>query len=130
LSQKLRVWNGVHSASGYNWATWKISSGSGLEKRECDRRDPSRWPCDTCIDKSSHWHHWQVAVVRLVLFAGGLRLRSYQLLMRFWPVNEINEMTELVSCMPTPQFGDESSWMRGSELVEGLRGSYVSFWFM
>jgi hypothetical protein len=30
----------------------------------------------------------------------------YQLLMLFWPVNE---MIQLVSGMPTPQFGDESS---------------------
>jgi hypothetical protein len=30
------------------------------------------------------------------------------LLIRFWPVNE---MTELVSGMPVPQFGDESSWV-------------------
>jgi hypothetical protein len=30
----------------------------------------------------------------------------YQLLMRFRPVNE---MTEVVSGMPAPQFGDESS---------------------
>jgi hypothetical protein len=28
--------------------------------------------------------------------------------MWFWPVNE---MTELVSGMPAPQFGDESSWV-------------------
>jgi hypothetical protein len=33
----------------------------------------------------------------------------YQLLMWFWPVNE---MTELVSGIPAPQFRDESSWMR------------------
>jgi hypothetical protein len=32
----------------YNWgATWKKSSGSGLENRECGRRDPSRWPHGT-----------------------------------------------------------------------------------
>jgi hypothetical protein len=30
----------------------------------------------------------------------------HKLLMWFWPVNE---MTELVSGMPAPQFGDESS---------------------
>jgi hypothetical protein len=49
----------------------------------------------------------------------------YQLLMLFWPVNE---MTELVSGMPEPQFGDEYSWVRGSELVHGSNGSCVSFW--
>jgi hypothetical protein len=47
--------------------------------------------------------------------------------MWFWPVNE---MTELVSGMPAAQFGDESSWVRGSELVQGSRGSCVSFWYM
>jgi hypothetical protein len=32
----------------YNWgATWKKSSGSCLENRENDRRDPSRWPRGT-----------------------------------------------------------------------------------
>jgi hypothetical protein len=36
-------------------------------------------------------------------------------------------MTELVSGMPAPQFGGESSWVRGSELVQG---SSVSFWLM
>jgi hypothetical protein len=37
-------------------------------------------------------------------------------------------MIELVSGMPAPQFlGDESSGVRGSELVQGLNGSYVSF---
>jgi hypothetical protein len=36
--------------------------------------------------------------------------------MWFWAVNE---MTELVSRMPAPQFGDESSWVRGSELIQG-----------
>jgi hypothetical protein len=32
----------------HNWgATWYKSSGSCLEKRECGRRDPSRWPRGT-----------------------------------------------------------------------------------
>jgi hypothetical protein len=31
--------------------------------------------------------------------------------------------------MPAPQFGDESSWVRGSELVQGSSGCTVSFWF-
>jgi hypothetical protein len=47
--------------------------------------------------------------------------------MEFWPVNE---MTELVSGMPAPQFGAESSWVRGSELVQGSSGSCVSFSLM
>jgi hypothetical protein len=34
-------------------------------------------------------------------------------------------MTELVSGMPAPQFGDESSRVRGSELVQGSSGSRV-----
>jgi hypothetical protein len=37
-------------------------------------------------------------------------------------------MTELVSGMPAPQLGDESSWVLGSELVESSRGSCISFW--
>jgi hypothetical protein len=37
---------------------------------------------------------------------------------------------QLVSGMPAPQFGDESSWVRGSELVQGSSGSGVSFWLM
>jgi hypothetical protein len=44
--------------------------------------------------------------------------------MWFWPVNE---MTELVSGMPAPQFGDESSSVRGSELAQGSSGSVRSF---
>jgi hypothetical protein len=40
--------------------------------------------------------------------------------MWFWPVNE---MIELVSGMPAPQFGDESSLSEGSELVQGSSGS-------
>jgi hypothetical protein len=44
--------------------------------------------------------------------------------MWFWPVNE---MIELVSGMPAPQFGDESSWVRGSELLQGLSGSVTCF---
>jgi hypothetical protein len=47
--------------------------------------------------------------------------------MWFWPVNK---MIELVSSMPAPQFGDESSWVWGSELVQGSSGSCVSFWLM
>jgi hypothetical protein len=43
----------------------------------------------------------------------------------FWRVNEV---TELVSGMPAPQFGDESSWVRGSDVVQGSSGSCVSFW--
>jgi hypothetical protein len=35
--------------------------------------------------------------------------------MWFWPVKE---MTELVSGMPSPQFGDKS-WVQGSKLVHG-----------
>jgi hypothetical protein len=34
--------------------------------------------------------------------------------MLFWSVNEMTELTR----MPAPQFGDESSWVRGSELVQ------------
>jgi hypothetical protein len=40
--------------------------------------------------------------------------------MWFWPVNE---MIELVSGMPASQFRDESSWVRGSELVQVSSGS-------
>jgi hypothetical protein len=43
--------------------------------------------------------------------------------MWFWPVSE---MIELVSGMPAPQFGDESSWVGGSELVQGSSGSEIS----
>jgi hypothetical protein len=51
----------------YNWgATWKKSSGPGLENRECSSRDPSRWPRGTSIHKS-----W-----RSVKFARRLRPRS------------------------------------------------------
>jgi hypothetical protein len=39
-------------------------------------------------------------------------------------------MTEPVSGMPAPQLGDESSWMWGSELVQGSSGSCVSFGLM
>jgi hypothetical protein len=42
----------------------------------------------------------------------------------------VNEMTELVSGKPAPQLGDESSWVRGSELVQGSSGSCVSFWLI
>jgi hypothetical protein len=45
--------------------------------------------------------------------------------MLFWHVNEI---IEPVSGMPAPQFGDESSWVWGSELVQDSSGSRVSFW--
>jgi hypothetical protein len=41
----------------------------------------------------------------------------------FWPVNK---MIELVCGMPTPQVEDESSWVRGSDLVQGSSGSCVS----
>jgi hypothetical protein len=44
--------------------------------------------------------------------------------MWFWPVNE---MTELVSGMPAPQFGDESSRVRGSGMVQDSSGSVRSF---
>jgi hypothetical protein len=43
--------------------------------------------------------------------------------MWFWPVNE---MIELVSGMPAPQFGDKSSSVRGSELVQSSSGSCVT----
>jgi hypothetical protein len=45
-------------------------------------------------------------------------------LMWFWPVNE---MTELVSGMPAPQCGDESSRTRGSELHQCSSGFYFPF---
>jgi hypothetical protein len=51
----------------------------------------------------------------------------YKLLMWFWPVDE---MIELISGMPTPQSEDESSWMRGSELVQNSSSSCVSFWLL
>jgi hypothetical protein len=44
--------------------------------------------------------------------------------MWFWPVNE---MTELVSGMPAPQLGHESSGVRGSELLQGSSGSVRCF---
>jgi hypothetical protein len=47
--------------------------------------------------------------------------------MWFWPVNE---MIEPVSGMPAAQFGDESLWVRWSQLVQGSSGSCVSFWLM
>jgi hypothetical protein len=37
-------------------------------------------------------------------------------------------MTELVSIKPAPQFRNEFSWVRGSELIRGSSGSCVSFW--
>jgi hypothetical protein len=43
--------------------------------------------------------------------------------MWFWPVNE---MIELVSGMPAPQLGDESSWVWGSQMVQGSSGSVRS----
>jgi hypothetical protein len=46
------------------------------------------------------------------------------LLMWVWPVKE---MTELVSGMPAPKFYDESSWVRGLELVQGSSGSFFRF---
>jgi hypothetical protein len=42
----------------------------------------------------------------------------------------VNEMIELVSGIPAPQFGDYSYWVRGSELVQGSSGSCISFWLM
>jgi hypothetical protein len=42
----------------------------------------------------------------------------------------VNEMIELVSGIPAPQFGGEFSWVRGSELVQGSSGSCVSFRMM
>jgi hypothetical protein len=39
-------------------------------------------------------------------------------------------MIEFVSDMSRPQFGDEYSIVRGSELVQCLNGTYVSFCFM
>jgi hypothetical protein len=47
--------------------------------------------------------------------------------MWFWPVSE---MSELASDMPAPQFGEESSWLLGSELVRGSSSSLVSLWLM
>jgi hypothetical protein len=44
--------------------------------------------------------------------------------MWLWPVIE---MIELVSGMPAPPFGDESSWVRGSELDQGWSGSVSCF---
>jgi hypothetical protein len=32
--------------------------------------------------------------------------------------------------MPAPQSGDESSWVRGSELLQGWSDSCVSFWLL
>jgi hypothetical protein len=46
----------------------------------------------------------------------------HELLMWFWPGNE---MIELVSGMPAPQFADESSLVQGSDLVLGSSGSCV-----
>jgi hypothetical protein len=43
----------------------------------------------------------------------------YRLLVWFWPVNEV---IELVSGMPAPPFGDESSLVRGTEPVQGSSG--------
>jgi hypothetical protein len=39
-------------------------------------------------------------------------------------------MTELVSGMPSPQFGNESSWVRELKLVKGSSGSCVSALWM
>jgi hypothetical protein len=50
-----------------------------------------------------------------------IQLIFYQLLMWVLPVNE---MIELVSVMPAPRFGDESSWVQESELDQSLR------WFL
>jgi hypothetical protein len=48
----------------------------------------------------------------------------FQLLIWFL---HVNEMTEIVSGLPAPQYGEESSWVLGSELVQGSNGSCVSF---
>jgi hypothetical protein len=37
---------------------------------------------------------------------------------------------DIFSGTPAPQFWDESSWMRGSELVHGWGGSCVAFWLV
>jgi hypothetical protein len=50
----------------------------------------------------------------------------YRLLMWFWPVNE---MIELVSGMPAPQFGEEPFWVRGSGLLLASSGSCDSFYY-
>jgi hypothetical protein len=42
----------------------------------------------------------------------------YLLSMWFWL---INETIDFISGMPAPQFGDEYSWVRGSQLVQGSR---------
>jgi hypothetical protein len=44
--------------------------------------------------------------------------------MWFWPVNKT---IELLSVMPAPQFGDESSWVRGSDPNEGSKYSVFRF---
>jgi hypothetical protein len=49
---------------------------------------------------------------------------AYQLLMWFWSGIEI---IQLVSCMSAPSFGDESSWVRWLELVQGSSGACISF---
>jgi hypothetical protein len=41
-------------------------------------------------------------------------------------IKYVNEKTELVSGIIAPHFGDESSWVRGSELIQGSSGSCVS----
>jgi hypothetical protein len=41
-------WNGSTKPREYNWgATWKNSSGSGLENRDHGRGDPLHWSCNT-----------------------------------------------------------------------------------
>jgi hypothetical protein len=50
--------------------------------------------------------------------------KFYPLLMWLWPVHDINQR---VSGMPSPQFGNESSWIRGSELVQRASGCVRSF---
>jgi hypothetical protein len=47
-----------------------------------------------------------------------------QLLLWLWPVNE---MIELVSGLPAPEFEDESFWLQGSELVQGSDDSERRF---
>jgi hypothetical protein len=50
----------------------------------------------------------------------------YQILMWFWPVNE---MIELVSGTPVAQFGAESSWVRAWELVQSSTAPVFRFYW-
>jgi hypothetical protein len=49
FSEKLCVWNGIHSASWVQLMSYlkEKNSGCGLENQEYGRRDPSRWPRGT-----------------------------------------------------------------------------------